>query len=486
MSAAGPTGNGTQGQSHRGLRELFSYPLMSAIVDRRTRRVARGTSIPSGPISHTSTNKPEPLTPLEEAVLIVSTGLTGSTTMHDVPAKNAEGQDRFSAPLINILSRSASTIDNAHAVSFFMINDEGTWLIKQRRNREALAALAKLPPRWEDWTEDQWISAAAGLKHKLYPERLDFPRHWPYYFIWNRQLSNRPGTTILLPVVDLTRQLINVMISLMSEEDGQRPLFVDDRQKFRPKSLLDWAALIGSWIGLVPEIPYQIIGGAKRGQDKWLNNQFPVPIGYYNTLRTEYETFFLMQNLMLIAQGMGLGGWLHAAVDAPYIFERDPAKGKFGIEFRMQTPKKRRHWPPLPAPLPNPIGIDGVLESLSPPYVKSMDAAVDQVIEEKYGPQGTYGDAEIFDRAYGKAEYGDAFLKMANRRPTPQAVEYAKEICNYMYDTYGRFPAHANAFHVPGVWLQFSHLELEYYEKYFDPKLYQRQAMHRELWGEGR
>jgi hypothetical protein len=28
--------------------------------------------------------------------------------------------------------------------------------------------------------------------------------------IWNRQISNRPGTTILLPIVDLTRQMINV------------------------------------------------------------------------------------------------------------------------------------------------------------------------------------------------------------------------------------------------------------------------------------
>jgi hypothetical protein len=486
MTPAEPRGNAAEGQSHRGLRELFSYPLMSAIVDRRTRRVARGTSILSGPISHESTNEPGPLTPLEEAVLIVSTGLTGSSTMHDVPAKGADGKDRFSAPLINVLARSASTIDNSHAVSFFMINDAGTWLIKQRRNREALVAMAELPPRWEDWTEDQWISAAAGVKHRLYTERLDFPRRWPYFFIWNQQLSNRPGTTILLPVVDLTRQFINVVISLLSEEDGGRPLFVDDRRHFRPKSLLDWAAWAGSRIGLVPDIPYQIIGGAKRGRDKWLNSQFPAPIGYYNTLRTEYETFFLLQNLMLIAQGMGLGAWLHAAVDAPYIFERDPAQGKFGIEFRMQTPKKQRRWPPLPAPLPNPIGIDGVLESLSPPYVKSMDAAVDQVIEEKYGPDGTYGASDIFNRAYSKAEYGDAFLKMANRRPTQRAVEYAKEICNYLYDTYGRFPAHANAFHFPGVWLQFSHLELEFYEKYFDASLYQRQAMHREFWGENK
>ena len=63
--------------SHKGLRELFTYPLMSAIFERRTRRVARGTSIVSGPISYNSPNKPAPLSPLEEAVLVVSTGSTG-------------------------------------------------------------------------------------------------------------------------------------------------------------------------------------------------------------------------------------------------------------------------------------------------------------------------------------------------------------------------------------------------------------------------
>ena len=319
------------GGEHKGLRELFSYPLMSAITERRTRRVARGTSITSGSISHTSKNAPAPLTPLEEAILVVSTGLTGRVTMHDVPALNDDGSSRFGAPLINIIARSASSIDHAHAVSFFMINDEGTWLIKHFRNREALAVLSKFPPKWEDWTEDNWLTAAATVKHRLYKERLDFPRNWPYYFIWNRQISNRPGTTILLPIVDLTRQMINVFLSLLSEEDGQRPLFVDDWSRFRPRTLLDWGAWFGSKVGLLPKISYQIIGGASRARGNWLNRDYPAPLGYANTLRTDYETFFQLQNLMLIAQAMGLGGWIHAAVGAPYVFERDPAKGKFGI-----------------------------------------------------------------------------------------------------------------------------------------------------------
>src|SRR4051794_23862921 len=162
--------------SHKGLRGLFPSPLMSAFFERRPRRVARGTSIVSGPISYNSPNKPAPLSPLEEAVLVVSTGLTGRTTMHDVPAKNQDGSDRFSAPLINILARSASSIDNAHAVSFFLINDEGTWLIKPPRNQDAVALLSQLPPRQEDWSEADWLAAAKSVKHKLYDTRLDFPR----------------------------------------------------------------------------------------------------------------------------------------------------------------------------------------------------------------------------------------------------------------------------------------------------------------------
>ena len=63
-----------------------------------------------------------------------------------------------------------------------------------------------------------------------------------------------------------------------------------------------------------------------------------------------------------------------------------------------------------------------------------------------------------------------------------EQVQYTKDICNYIYDTYGRFPAHVDAWYTPGMWLQFSHLELEYYERYVDPALYTRQAAHDAVW----
>src|SRR5690242_1735831 len=58
------------------LEELFKYPLMSALVERRTRRIARGVSIEAGDLSYRSPNAPHPLDPLEEAVLVlVATGV---------------------------------------------------------------------------------------------------------------------------------------------------------------------------------------------------------------------------------------------------------------------------------------------------------------------------------------------------------------------------------------------------------------------------
>ncbi len=216
-------------------------------------------------------------------------------------------------------------------------------------------------------------------------------------------------------------------------------------------------------------------------------------VSYYGAFRTEYETFLLLQNLMLTSQAMGLGAWLHAAVDFPVLFERDEKAGKFGLGknegkaenfgFTMQKRKKFRRQPPLPTLLDNPIGIEGVLESLNPPFVKNMDESVDIVIEEKYGPTGPYGDDDIITKAYKDPKYGKEYLGMAGKRPTAKAIEYTKVIVNYIYDTYGSFPAAANAFHVPGVWLQFSHLEMEYYQKYFDESLYQRQTKNAGWWG---
>ncbi|AFY47551.1 hypothetical protein Nos7524_1679 [Nostoc sp. PCC 7524] len=469
-------------KQHPGLKELFNYPLMSAIAERRTRRLARGASISAGELSYTSPNQPEPLSPLEEAILVVSTGMTGITT-HDGPLDKPEGGKELGTPFLNIIARSGSSADNCQATSFFMINDEGIWLIRRLKGREALAALGDLPPRWQDWSEEHWLKAAAAVKHRISDRRLDFPRDYPYYLGWNKQISNLPGTTLFFPVVDCTWQYINVLLILLSEPEGQKPLFIDDWQKFRPRTWADWKAWIGMHLGISPKIPYQPIGGIDRAQGGFVNPNNTVPLGLAHVMRTDHECFFLLQNLMLIGQAMGLGGWVHGAVFQPYILERNPAKEWYGLGFRMEPPTPKNNiWAPPPATQPNPVGIDGVLEGLCPPYVKSMDEAVDRVLEAKYGNQGAYGDKEVFARSYQNQSSAEAFLRKAEPH-SKETIQYTKDICNYIYETYGRFPAHIDAFFVPGIWLQFSNLELEYYQKYYDPALFSRQAQHDELWG---
>ena len=110
-----------------------------------------------------------------------------------------------------------------------------------------------------------------------------------------------------------------------------------------------------------------------------------------------------------------------------------------------------------------------------------MDAAVDQVLEEKFGPGGSYADPEVFGQAYKDKAHAEAYLKAAKRHP-PEAIAYTKEICRYLVDTYGRFPAHTDAMYVPGIWVQFSHLEIEYYEQFASERHIQRQREGREIW----
>ena len=50
---------------------------------------------------------------------------------------------------------------------------------------------------------------------------------------------------------------------------------------------------------------------------------------------------------------------------------------------------------------------------------------------------------------------------------TPKSSNACRDICNYIYDTHGRFPAHGDAIHVPGVWMQVHHVDIEYYDRYF-------------------
>ena len=61
-------------------------------------------------------------------------------------------------------------------------------------------------------------------------------------------------------------------------------------------------------------------------------------------------------------------------------------------------------------------------------------------------------------------------------------IECTRDICTYIYETHGRFPAHVETIHAPGIWLQVHHVEQEYYDAYFQHGLTEAHRDHDHAW----
>jgi hypothetical protein len=435
-----------------GFEAALQYPLFRALFERRSRRIPKGIkSVDAGSLTYTSDQEPQPLTPLEEAMLIAATGTTG-ITMPDRPFEDDSGKPILGSPNLMMGGRAAGSPDNAQAAHFFLINDTGTYFLRR----------LDPPPDDFELTPESLIERAEQSKQMIFNYRLDFPREFPYYLDSNRFVSNLPGTTILLPIVDTTRQYINGLIYLLTQVDGHRPQIVDDRNFYQPAGTRKWV------------------------RNGFLNNDIKVPLGIAWTFRSHIEPDLLLQNLVLVLQAMGLGGWIHASVSPPFLLGhpmyRDQSRG---LDFRWQVP---RFWPldtirwgvPLPKVRANPVGLDGVLEGMCPPYYRSMEAAIDALLESKYGKGGVYDDPTYFDRIF-KEGLTQSYLREVPHY-TEEAIECAKDICTYIYEKHGRFPAHCDAMYVPGLWLQAHHLDTHYYDLLFKRGYSESHRRHQELW----
>ena len=219
---------------HPGMADLLSRPLLETMWRRRTHRVSSGVpSVAAGSMTYKSEAEPTPLTELEEAILIAATGSTGMT-MPDRPFEEpSTGDPVMAKPNLTMDGRITGSPDNAQGTTFFMINDSGTYFIKKLPHDDATDPLHP----------DTLIARAAEAKVKIMDQRLDVAegdREFPAYLDSNRFLSNLPGTTLFMPVVDLSHQYINGLMYLLTQPDGARPTIVDDRNFYRSAGVKKW------------------------------------------------------------------------------------------------------------------------------------------------------------------------------------------------------------------------------------------------------
>ena len=191
----------------------------------------------------------------------------------------------------------------------------------------------------------------------------------------------------------------------------------------------------------------------------------PIPLSFYAKGRTEYQAMLLLQNLALVAQSMGLGGWIHAGVrehQSPWWV----SGARPGLGFRFERPKKKIRLPrPYPAGQPNPVG----LEACCSPMRRRTSRTRTQRLMRSLPRVRAVRVSITMARAAAPGMKPNAAAAFAREAPhvEPEVIEVVRTICRYIWKTYGRFPAHCHAIDSAGIWMQCHHIDPEFYERYF-------------------
>lgn len=150
---------------------LESYPLLQATIERRSRRFASGMKLTGGPLAYESQRPPEPLSEEEEAALaFAACGVTGFA-LAELPYDSCGVPESGGGNIMtHFIGRTVASGDAMHDCTVFVINDNGTWLLKRPQDypradipqliREARVRIAEQRRRSEfgayTWAKLHW------------------------------------------------------------------------------------------------------------------------------------------------------------------------------------------------------------------------------------------------------------------------------------------------------------------------------------------
>lgn len=423
------------------IRELLTFPLMSAIFGRRARRFAMGMEIPSGPLAFKSHHAPVPLSELEQAILVAAaTGVTGWN--FGIPHTPSRPTELAHYP-VRSGGRTAPTAAGIGTPALFYTDDHGVYFTNLRDTQPTR------PREFEGETDDVERILAACRQHtvKLGEQRLDLPQKPPYMMEHNLWVANAPGSTLFIPVADQSEECLALLAMFASS--GY--MLIDDYAK-RPAG------------NLAPFIRSGLLAETK-----------PVPLSFLEQFvhsMCSMEIAFMAHNAVLTLQGIGLGGWFFTGIDPSSVLGAYAEQGIKGLGFRFVRDPR---WT-----LPNPVGLDGYYEGLCPPYQRDMRAAVEMLAQRKFGSGGAYDPSTPGPFRRNSEVKGSV---------TPYGAELLEclgEMAQYLYDTYGKFPATIPSILVAG-YVQAQHIDTEFYDTHFQPGAYlQTHVGHMARWHDER
>ncbi len=414
------------------IRQVWEYPLFEALYGRRSRRFGLGFEMTEGPSRYKSQRAPVPLSETEEALLVAAgVGFSGTALWDQSrPLPHSAGGGRTFA-----------STSGGRRTALFFTNDQGVYVIDPAGGSAGNLREIDTPDQRE-----RILGLYRQHRKELRPGRLDIPRRVPPLSGHNLWGSNMPGSTLFMPVCDVSHSLIALIAQFV---DGRLERFapkphggmhiVDDRYGFRP-----------------------------AGTEKWLRNGFLDEQQILPLSAVERQACYFMfsepavicQNIFLATEALGVGGWMHCGFLSAEVLA--------ALGFRAVVPHGA-------AALANPVGLDGIFEACCPPYYPSMDAAVDAVL----APLSRNHPASPGPVPYliSEAEHRQAAVDI-----TAEGIACTKAICNYIHQTYGRFPAGVDAMHL--MWLmQAHHLDTDYYDSFFRPGAYgPTHADHMAIW----
>lgn len=418
-----------------GLVEAAQFPLIEAIHGRRSRRFAKGASIPDGPLAYTSDSPPAPLSELEQMLLL--TTVAGNTGWSNLIPYN-----RFYLPKLPNYAgaaggRSFPSAAGFHTVEFFYTDDNGVYFFPTRD-----MAATKAKSAGGDTDLKAYFDEHKARIVKLSDGRLKTPAQPQHMEMHNEWCANVPGSTLIIPVADLAQHIILALCYLV-----QNGACIYDDVNNKPVPGIDRFKHI-------------------------VDIENPFPLSYVEQLgltevTVELSTACYAGALML--QATGLGGWMYEGINPFSVLGASGDPEVPGLGFRSDMIGDQ--------PLPHVTGLEGIFEGHCPPHFKDMRSAVQSVVNRKFGNGGPFNS-----KTSGPYKESDA-VRGSAAPINDEFIDCVSAMAQYVQDTFGRFPATVPAIFTL-MYLQAHQLDTGFYDRHFTSGAYLKtHAEHDANWG---